>query len=43
MTQLLHLLRPVTAAVIDVVREVDQGARKPDPQNTGPVMRRAGV
>jgi 2-dehydropantoate 2-reductase len=34
---------PVTAAVIDVVHEVDQGTRKPDPQNIGLVMRRAGV
>jgi 2-dehydropantoate 2-reductase len=34
---------PVTAAVIDIVHEVDQGTRKPDPQNIGLVMRRAGV
>jgi len=34
---------PVTAAVVDVVHEVDQGTRKPDPQNIGLVMRRAGV
>src|SRR5712691_9655297 len=34
---------PVTAAVVDIVHEVDQGTRKPDPQNIGLVLRRVGV
>ena len=35
--------RPVTAAVVDLMHEVDRGARKPDPQNIALVLRRAGV
>jgi 2-dehydropantoate 2-reductase len=34
---------PVTAAVVDVVREIDRGTRKQAAQNIGEVLRRAGV
>jgi 2-dehydropantoate 2-reductase len=33
---------PVSAAVVAVVHEVEQGARKPDPQNIGVALQRAG-
>jgi 2-dehydropantoate 2-reductase len=34
---------PVSAATVEMVREVDAGTRKPDPQNIGHVLKRAGV
>jgi 2-dehydropantoate 2-reductase len=34
---------PVSAAVVDIVHEVEQGIRKPAPQNIELVLRRAGV
>jgi len=34
---------PVSAATVDVVREIDAGTRKPEPQNIGVVLRCAGV
>jgi 2-dehydropantoate 2-reductase len=34
---------PVSAATVEMVREVDAGTRKPDPQNIGQVLKRAGV
>jgi 2-dehydropantoate 2-reductase len=34
---------PVSAAVVDVMHEVERGQRKPAPQNIGEVLRRAGV
>jgi 2-dehydropantoate 2-reductase len=34
---------PVSAAVVEVVHEVEEGKRKPEPQNIGLVLRRAGV
>src|SRR5262249_38108574 len=34
---------PVSAATVDIVREVDAGTRKPEAQNIGLVLQRAGV
>jgi len=34
---------PVSASVVEVVREVERGVRQPEPQNIGVVLRRAGV
>src|SRR5216683_844302 len=34
---------PVSTATVEVVREIDAGTRKPEPQNIGAVLRRAGV
>jgi len=34
---------PVSAATVEMVREVDAGTRKPDPQNIGHVLKRTGV
>jgi 2-dehydropantoate 2-reductase len=34
---------PVSAAVVEVVHEVERGDRKPEPQNIALVLRRAGV
>src|SRR5216117_1747732 len=34
---------PVSAATVEMVREVDAGTGKPDPQNIGHVLKRAGV
>jgi len=34
---------PVSAAVVDVVHEVERGARKPAPENIGLALKRAGV
>jgi 2-dehydropantoate 2-reductase len=34
---------PVSAAVVDVMHEVESGARKPAPENIGAVLKRAGV
>jgi 2-dehydropantoate 2-reductase len=34
---------PVSAATVDIVREVDAGTRKPEAQNIATVLRRAGV
>jgi 2-dehydropantoate 2-reductase len=34
---------PVSAAVVEMVHEVEKGARKPAPENIGQVLRRAGV
>jgi 2-dehydropantoate 2-reductase len=34
---------PVSAATVEIVREVDAGTRKPEAQNIGAVLRRAGV
>ena len=34
---------PVSAATVEMVREVDAGTCKPDPQNIGHVLKRAGV
>jgi len=34
---------PVSAATVEVVREIDAGTRKPEPQNIGLVLKRAGV
>ena len=34
---------PVSAAVVEVVHEVEDGRRRPEPQNIGLVLRRAGV
>jgi 2-dehydropantoate 2-reductase len=33
---------PVSAAVVDVIHEIEEGARKPTPENIGLVLRRAG-
>jgi 2-dehydropantoate 2-reductase len=37
------IVTPVSAATVDVVHEIESGARKPDPQNIELVLRRAGV
>jgi 2-dehydropantoate 2-reductase len=34
---------PVSAAVVDMIHEIEKGARKPAPENIGHVLRRAGV
>ena len=34
---------PVSAAVVEMVHEIEKGARKPAPENIGHVLRRAGV
>jgi hypothetical protein len=34
---------PVSAAVVDVIHEVESGARKQAAENIGVVLRRAGV
>src|SRR5882724_10651992 len=34
---------PVSVATVDIVREVDAGTRKPEAQNIGLVLKRAGV
>jgi 2-dehydropantoate 2-reductase len=34
---------PVNAAVVDMVHEVESGARKQSPENIGLVLKRAGV
>jgi 2-dehydropantoate 2-reductase len=34
---------PVSAAVVDVMHEVERGTRKPAPENIGAVLKRAGV
>jgi 2-dehydropantoate 2-reductase len=34
---------PVSAAVVDLMHEVERGARKPAPENIGAVLKRAGV
>ena len=34
---------PVSAAVVEVMHEVEAGARKAEPQNLGQVLRRAGL
>ena len=34
---------PVSAAVVDIMREVDRGTRKPAPENIGLVLKTAGV
>jgi 2-dehydropantoate 2-reductase len=34
---------PVSAATVEMVREIDAGTRKPEAQNIGAVLRRAGV
>jgi 2-dehydropantoate 2-reductase len=34
---------PVSAAVVEMIHEVEKGARKPAPENIGQVLRRAGV
>jgi len=34
---------PVSAAVVEVMHEVESGARKPAPENIGAVLKRAGV
>jgi 2-dehydropantoate 2-reductase len=34
---------PVSVAVVDVMHEVERGARKPAPENIGAVLKRAGV
>ncbi len=34
---------PVSAAVVEMVHEVERGARKPAPENIGAVLKRAGV
>jgi 2-dehydropantoate 2-reductase len=34
---------PVSAATVEIVREIDAGTRKPDAQNIGLVLKRAGV
>ena len=34
---------PISAAVVDMVHEVERGARKPAPENIGAVLTRAGV
>ena len=34
---------PVSAAVVEVVHEVESGARKPSPENIGVALKRAGV
>jgi 2-dehydropantoate 2-reductase len=34
---------PVSAVVVDVVHEVESGARKPSAENIGLVLKRAGV
>jgi ketopantoate reductase len=33
---------PVSAAVVEVVREIDRGVRKPNPENIGLTLQRAG-
>jgi len=34
---------PVSVATVEMVHEIDAGTRKPDPQNIGHVLKRAGV
>jgi 2-dehydropantoate 2-reductase len=34
---------PVSAAVVDIVHEVERGARKPAPENIGLALKQAGV
>ena len=34
---------PVSATVVDLMHEIEQGARKPAPENIGVVLKRAGV
>jgi hypothetical protein len=34
---------PVSAAIVEVVHEVERGTRKPAPENIGAVLKRAGV
>jgi 2-dehydropantoate 2-reductase len=34
---------PVSVATVEVVREIDAGTRKPEAQNIGLVLKRAGV
>jgi 2-dehydropantoate 2-reductase len=34
---------PVSVATVEMVHEIDAGTRKPDPQNIGLVLKRAGV
>jgi hypothetical protein len=34
---------PVSAAVVEVVREIDRGVRKPSPENIGHTLKRAGL
>jgi 2-dehydropantoate 2-reductase len=34
---------PVSVATVEMVREIDAGTRKPDPQNIGLVLKKAGV
>jgi hypothetical protein len=34
---------PVSAAVVEVMHEVEERVRKPEPQNIGLVLRRAGL
>ena len=34
---------PVSAAVVDVMHEVEEGARQPAPENIGLALRRAGL
>jgi 2-dehydropantoate 2-reductase len=34
---------PVSAAVVEVVHEVERGSRKPAPENIGHAMKRAGL
>ena len=34
---------PVSAAVVDIMREIESGARKPAPENIATVLKRAGV
>jgi hypothetical protein len=34
---------PVSAAVVDVVHEIERGERKPAPENIGLTLRRAGI
>jgi 2-dehydropantoate 2-reductase len=34
---------PVSSAVVEVMHEVESGARKPAPENIGAVLKRAGV
>jgi 2-dehydropantoate 2-reductase len=34
---------PVSAATVEVVHEIERGARRPAPENIGLVLRRAGV
>jgi len=34
---------PVSVATVEMVREIDAGTRKPEAQNIGLVLKRAGV